>query len=80
MTHKQLAVRNAVLAAVRGKKSQLCMIDAKVGTGKAFTEEIIAARLLLRNILALIVASSDIAAPQLPGGWTPYSMFRLLYL
>lgn len=51
------------------------MIDAPATTGKSHTERIIAAR--LRGEGHLIVASTGIAALQLPGAWTAHSMFKL---
>lgn len=53
------------------------MIDAPAGTGKTYTERVIAARLRGEGYTVLIVASTGIAALQLPGGWTAHSMFKL---
>lgn len=53
------------------------MIDAPAGTGKTYTEKVIAARLRSEGYIVLIVASTGIAALQLPGGWTAHSMFKL---
>lgn len=77
MTYEQRAVYDAILAAVQTKPSQEFMVDAKAGTGKTFTEKIIAACLRCEGKILLIVASSGIAAFPLPGGWTAYSMFCL---
>lgn len=53
------------------------MIDAPAGTGKSHTERVIAARLRGEGYIVLIVASTGIAALQLPGAWTAHSMFKL---
>lgn len=53
------------------------MIDAPVGTRKTFTDKAIAARLRGLGMTVLIVASTGIAALQLPGGWTAHSFFKL---
>lgn len=50
------------------------MKDAPTGTGKTFTEKVICAELRARGKLVLCVASTGIAAFQLPGGWTAHSM------
>jgi len=52
------------------------MIDAPAGTGKIFAEKVIALRLRAERMTALAVASTGIAALQLPGGWTAHSMFK----
>ena len=53
------------------------MIDAPAGTGKSHTERVIAARLRGEGYTVLIVASTGIAALQLPGSWTAHSLFKL---
>ena len=53
------------------------MADSPAGTGKTFTEKVIAARLRGNGSVVLTVASTGIAALQLPGGWTADSMFKL---
>ena len=53
------------------------MIDAPAGTGKTFTKKCLASRLRGEGKLVLIVASTGIAALQLPGGWTAHSLFKL---
>lgn len=77
LTPEQLHVYTSVLQAVRDKKGQPFMIDAPAGTGKTYTEKCIASRLRAQNKTVLIVASTGIAALQLPGGWTAHSMFKL---
>ena len=77
LTSEQRHVYTSVLEAVRGGKGRPFMIDAPAGTGKTYTEKCIASRLRGENKTVLIVASTGIAALQLPGGWTAHSMFKL---
>lgn len=53
------------------------MIDAPAGTGKTYTEKCLAAKLRGEGKTVLIVASTGVAALQLPGGWTGHSLFKL---
>ena len=53
------------------------MADSPAGTGKTFTEKVVAARLRGNGRVVLTVASTGIAALQLPGGWTAHPMFKL---
>ncbi|CAM9650676.1 unnamed protein product [Pylaiella littoralis] len=77
LTPEQKDVYTTVLQAVRDANGQPIMIDAPAGTGKTYTEKCIAARLRGEDKTVLIVASTGIAALQLPGGWTAHSMFKL---
>lgn len=77
LTSEQRAVYTAIVTAVRTKQPQPFMIDAPAGTGKSHTERVIAARLRGEGYTVLIVASTGIAALQLPGGWTAHSLFKL---
>ncbi|CAM9727800.1 unnamed protein product [Ectocarpus sp. 6 AP-2014] len=52
------------------------MIDALAGTGKTYTEKCIAARWRGEGKVVLIVASTGVAALQLPRGWTAHSMLK----
>lgn len=77
LTSEQRDVYTTVLHAVRDGNGRPIMIDAPAGTGKTYTEKCIAAGLRGENKTILIVASTGIAALQLPGGWTAHSMFKL---
>lgn len=77
LTSEQRDIYTAIIHAVRNKQPQPFMIDAPAGTGKSHTEKVIAARLRGEGFTVLIVASTGIAALQLPGGWTAHSMFKL---
>ena len=67
LSDEQGAICDAVVSAVRDEIQTICVIDAPAGTGKTFTERVIAARLRSGNKLVVIVASTGIiAALQLP--------------
>lgn len=77
LTTEQRSVCDTVVDAVTNNLPRPFMIDAPAGTGKPFTEKVIAARLRGQGKIVLIVASTGNAAFQLPGGWTAHSMFKL---
>ena len=62
---------------VRNKEGKAYIIDARAGTGKTYTQKCIDARLRGHHKVVLIMASTGVAALQLPGGWTAHSMFNL---
>ena len=70
-------VYSTVTNSVRNKDGKAHIIDARAGSGKTYTQKCIAARLRGGREVVLIVASTGIAALQLPGGWTAHSMFKL---
>ena len=77
LTSEQRQVYSTVTNSVRNKDGKAYIIDARAGTGKTYTQKCIAARLRGESKVVLIVASTGIAALQLPGGWTAHSMFKL---
>ena len=77
LTSEQRQVYSTVINSVRNKDGKAHIIDARAGTGKTYTQKCIAARLRDEGKVGLIVASTGIAALQLPGGWTAHSMFKL---
>ena len=77
LTSEQRQVYSTVVNSVRNKDGKAYIIDARAGTGKTYTQKCIAARLRGEGKIVLIVASTGIAALQLPGGWTAHSMFKL---
>lgn len=77
LTTEQQQVYSTVISSVRNKSGKAYIIDARAGTGKTYTQKCIAARLRGEGKVVLIVASTGIAALQLPGGWTAHSMFKL---
>ena len=76
LSDEQRAIYDAAVSAVRDEIQAICMIDAPAGTGKIFTERVVAARLRSENKFVAIVVSTGIAALQLPGGWTAHSTFK----
>ena len=77
LTPEQRKVYYTIASAVCDKNGRPFMVDAPAGTSRTFTEEVIAAHLRGLGKTVMIVASAGIAALQLPGGWTAYSMFKL---
>lgn len=77
MTSEQRHVYDTVVNSVLQNKPEPFMIDDRAGTGKTFTQNLIASRLRSEGMTVIAVASTGIAALQLPGGWTAYSMFKL---
>ncbi len=77
LTSEQQQVYSTVVNSVRCNDGKAYIIDARAGTGKTYTQKCIAARLRGQGKVVLIVASTGIAALQLPGGWTAHSMFKL---
>ena len=66
-----------ILQLVSTRDGKAYMIDSRAGTGKSYTIKCLAARLRGRRTIVLMVASTGIAALQLPGAWTAHSMFKL---
>ena len=77
LTQEQRGVYSTIIDSVTLKRPGAYMADSAAGTGNTFTEKVIAARLHGNGRVVLTVASTGIAAHQLPGGWTAHSMFKL---
>ena len=77
LTQEQRVIYSTIIESVTLNKPGAYMADSPAGTGKTFTEKVIAARLRGNGRVVLTVASTGIAALQLPGGWTAHSMFNL---
>lgn len=77
LTVEQRHAYDTVIHSVNSEQGQTYMIDAPAGTGKTYTGKCLAAKLRGDGKTVLIVASTGIAALQLPGGWTAHSMFKL---
>ena len=52
-------------------------LDAPGGTGKPFVTNLLLSNVSKQKKIAIVVASSDIAANLLPGGRTAHSAFKL---
>ena len=75
-TPEQRAISTTAINSVTSNRPGAYMADSPAGTGKTFTEKVIAARLRGDGRVVPTVASTGIAALQLPGGWTAHSMFK----
>ena len=76
LTLEQRAIYSTIIDSVTSNNPGAFMADSPAGTGKTFTEKVIAARLRGNGRVVLTVASTGIAALQLPGGWTAHSMLK----
>ncbi|XP_054272896.1 uncharacterized protein LOC128993160 [Macrosteles quadrilineatus] len=70
-------VRSLLQGQVDRRSTKLIFLDGPGGYGKTFLIHVILAYVRSRNQVAIAVASSGIAAGNLPGGTTAHSMFRL---
>ena len=73
----QRVVFNNVLDSVFKDNGGIFFLDAPGGTGKTFVLKLLLAEVRRKNVVALAVASSGIAATLLPGGRTAHSTFKL---
>lgn len=74
-TTKQHSVYDTVVDAVTNNLPRAVMMDAPASICKTFAKEVIAARLRGQGeVVLIVVASTVIAALQLPDGWTAHSM------
>jgi len=75
----QQSVFDKILGAVNNAEAteKLFFVDGPGGTGKSFLLEKVIAAVRLDGKIALAVATSGIAALQLSGGRTAYSVFKL---
>ena len=65
------------MASANHAQGGLFFLDAPGGTGKTFLTNLILAKLRHKKVIALAVASSDIAATLLDGGRTAHSALKL---
>ena len=77
LTPEQRAIYTTVINPATLDRPGAYTAGSPAGTGKTFTEKVIAARLRGDGRVVLAVALTGIAALQLPGGWTAHSMFKL---
>jgi len=68
---------NKITQAVFNGSGGTFFLDAPSGTGKTFLINLLLAKIRQRNMIALAVASSGIAATLLTGGRTAHSVFKL---
>ncbi|CAN0897211.1 ATP-dependent DNA helicase PIF1 [Linum grandiflorum] len=74
---QQRLAHDAVLASLTTNKGQLYFLYGHGGTGKTFLYNCIIAKVRSMGQIALVVASSGIAATLLPGGVTAHSRFKI---
>ena len=74
---EQLAVYNAVMAAVQGEEKHVFFLHSAGGCGKTYVCNTIAAAVRAQRRVALCVASSGIASLLLDGGQTSHSRFHI---
>lgn len=77
LTPEQYEVYSTVINSVTNKEGNAYVTDARAGTGKTNTIKCLASSLRGEGKTVLVVASTGIAALQLPGEWTAHSMFKL---
>ncbi|CAN0900850.1 ATP-dependent DNA helicase PIF1 [Linum grandiflorum] len=77
LNHHQRLAHDAVLSSLQNKKGQLYFLYGHGGTGKTFLYNCIIAKVRSLGQIALVVASSGIAATLLPGGVTAHSRFKI---
>ncbi|CAN0880767.1 ATP-dependent DNA helicase PIF1 [Linum grandiflorum] len=75
-TDQRLA-HDVVLSSLTNKKGQLYFLYGHGGTGKTFLYNFIISKVRSLGQIALVVASSGIAATLLPGGVTAHSRFKI---
>jgi hypothetical protein len=73
----QKYVFNAIISSVMEKKGQTFFVYGYGGTGKTFLWTTLLNFVRGKGKIALVVASSGIAALLLPGGRTPHSRFKI---
>ncbi|CAN1811767.1 ATP-dependent DNA helicase PIF1 [Linum perenne] len=73
----QRSAHDAVLASVRSNANNFFFLYGHSGTGKTYLYNCIVAKVRSEGHIALVVASSGIAATLLPGGVTAHSRFKI---
>ncbi|CAM9949799.1 unnamed protein product, partial [Phaeothamnion confervicola] len=77
LNEAQRTVFDLCTESVNAGAGKIIMAVAPGGTGKTYTTNLIAAHVRSQGKIVLCVASTGIAALQMPSGWTAHSMFRL---
>ena len=68
---------NHVLDAVLAKSTQVFFVEGAAGAGKTFVYNALCHTLRSRELIAICVTSSGIAALLLPGGQTAHSCYKI---
>ncbi|GBP40400.1 ATP-dependent DNA helicase pif1 [Eumeta japonica] len=74
---EQKHVYNEILNSIMSNSGQLYFLDAPGGTGKTFLINLLLAKIRSEKNIAVVVASSGIAATLIEGGETAHSAFKL---
>ncbi|CAN0874977.1 ATP-dependent DNA helicase PIF1 [Linum grandiflorum] len=77
LNHHQKAAHDAILSSIQKDEGKLFFLYGHGGTGKTFLYNCIVAKVRSLRKIALVVASSGIAATLLPGGVTAHSRFKI---
>ncbi|XP_055939706.1 ATP-dependent DNA helicase pif1-like isoform X2 [Argiope bruennichi] len=77
LTDDQRLAFEKITSAVFTETGGISFLDAPGGTGKTYLINLLLAKIRQRNLIALAVASSGIAAALLTGGRTAHSVFKL---
>ena len=77
LNSKQRHVYNSVLGKVFSNEAATFFVDGPAGTGKTFLYKALLAAVRSRKLVALVTASSGVAASILPGGRTAHSRFKI---
>ena len=77
LTNDQKTIYDKIIGSVRDQEPKIYFIDAPGGTGKTFLLNLLLTKVRSRNLIALAVASSGIAATLLKGGKTAHTTFKL---
>ncbi|KAF0746847.1 ATP-dependent DNA helicase [Aphis craccivora] len=65
------------MSVIENKEDGVIFVNALGGIGKTFLMNLILAEIRLKGDIAVVVASSGVAATLLKGGRTAHSMFKL---
>jgi len=75
ITNEQLHVYNRIMTAVNSDVGNFFFLYGYSGTGKTYLWKLLLAAVRAKGMIALNVASSDLASLLLPGGKTAHSTF-----
>ncbi|CAN1749941.1 ATP-dependent DNA helicase PIF1, partial [Linum perenne] len=77
LNHWQQLAHDAIMASIASDSDKLFFLYGYVGSGKTYLYNCVVAKVRSEGKIALVVASSGIAATLLPGGVTAHSRFKI---
>ena len=77
LNNEQRLIYNSIMAAVTSDRGGIFFVYGHGGTGNTYLYRIILSAIRSKGKIALVVASSGIAASLLPGGRTAHSRFHI---